>query len=147
MNTIGAPGCPISTASSGQRSPTAPTTRCAAWRRKSGAPSTTRAAVGNPWPAFRTLRRLVLNWYEDWAASGNPWAYQLMRRVYVWLASPSSLLYDPALATVEDLGYNFFLTPASIGKRRDESSLQQLKDAVLRADQSWPAVCSAAWSR
>jgi DNA polymerase elongation subunit (family B) len=46
--------------------------------------------------AFRALRRVVAQWRDD-ARKGMPLAGDLLARLYAWLASPSSLLHDPAL--------------------------------------------------
>jgi len=57
----------------------------------------TSGTVGSGSPcvgAFRALKRLVANWHADQAV--NPYAAQLLARFYTWIASPVSLLHDPA---------------------------------------------------
>jgi DNA polymerase elongation subunit (family B) len=52
---------------------------------------------GNCLHAFRSLRKLVSLWADDWKRSRSPIAMCLLERFYAWVAAPTSLLHDPAL--------------------------------------------------
>ena len=49
------------------------------------------------WNAFRILKLVVTNWFSDATTSHNPFADSLLQHFNRWVASPSSLLFDPAL--------------------------------------------------
>ena len=67
------------------------------------------SARGSAWPAFRVLQRVVKSWLAEYSATNSDLSRELMKRLYPWLVSSSSLLYDPALvALVRDLSSRVF---------------------------------------
>lgn len=62
-----------------------------------GAARRVTASSGSCIHAFRALKLMLSNWYADARATGNQYATDLLRRMYSWLSSSSSLLHDPAL--------------------------------------------------
>ncbi|KAA0145618.1 hypothetical protein FNF28_07844 [Cafeteria roenbergensis] len=47
--------------------------------------------------AFHWLQVMVTSWHRDLMETQSPFADELLRNVYQWVASPASKLYDPAL--------------------------------------------------